>query len=75
MPRNALLRKACGERSEDFCAQKGAKVPAFLQAVKNAADFLTACVRRPPWGPPHFSRYYSLSAAPSIQYNRASFRY
>ena len=40
MPRNALRRKACGERSEDFCAACGTKVTAFRSCRK---DFFDSC--------------------------------
>ena len=36
MPRNALLRKACGEQREDFCAVLRHKSNGIFQTVKKA---------------------------------------
>lgn len=36
MPRNALRRKACGERSEDFCAAGRHKSNGIIEAVEKA---------------------------------------
>ena len=36
MPRNALLRKACGEQREDFCAVKRHKSNGILKTVKRS---------------------------------------
>ena len=35
-PRNALHRKACGERSEDFCAARRHKSNGIMEAVEKA---------------------------------------
>ena len=44
MPRNALRSKACGERSEDFCAPKGhERNGIFAGCRKSPRTFSTAC--------------------------------
>ena len=55
MPRSALPCKACGERSEDFCAPKGhERNGIFTGCQKSPRTFLTA------WGAAHVGGLFLL---------------
>ena len=50
MPRNALRRKACGERSEDFCAAWRHKSNGIMEAVEKTFSTASVSHRAPPCG-------------------------